>query len=232
MKNAKTVANKNAVIQTMPTAKLKAICAGVISTIGEARATLKDAYKTARTALVTGIPSGLGAHQAAWIECNRRVEYYVSAIFESGQSDASSERNIRTALLAGLKADGYEIPRRALDDSEKAEKARAIAANVKAKQRALTKIKAELKKKEAGRKWREGELQELAEAHYVEQRDETKDQKAQQKAVASKLEGTTGFNVIAFPKEVAEGKYSDGAMPRSLAAFAAFVQTFKEESAE
>jgi hypothetical protein len=226
MKNANT---KNEVIRTK---NMGSAVQSYISAIEQANVSKDAAYASLRKAVRDGIASGIKGNKLAYAEYRRRVTYCADKIFASGVSTASTAKTIADTLIRGMKADGWTPPAQVLDDSEKAEKARAIAANVKAKQRALTKIKAELKKAEAGRKWREGELAELAEVRYAEQRDETKDQKAQQKAVASKLEGTTGFNVLAFPKEVKDGKYSDGALPRSLAAFAAFIQTFKEETAE
>jgi len=225
MKNA----TKNEVIRTK---NMKSAVEAYISAIEDANASKDSAYKALREAVRDGIPSGIKGNAPAYNEYRRRVTYAADKIFASGVSTASTAKVIADTLIRGMKADGWTPPTRVMDESETAEARRVIEARSKAKQRAMTKIKAELKAQEKGRKWKEGELAELAEVHYADQKQETKDHKAQQTAVASKLEGRTGFNILQFPKEVREGKYSDGALPRSLAAFAAFVATFKEETAE
>lgn len=225
----KTANTKNEVIRTK---NMASSVQSYISAIEQANTSKDAAYAALRRAVQDGIASGIKGNKLAYAEYRRRVTYCADKIFASGVSTASTAKTVADTLIRGMKADGWTPPAQVLSEGEAEEKKRATAANVKQKQRALTKIKADLKKKEAGRKWREGELAELAEVQYTEQRDETKDQKAQQKATASKLEGITGFNVLQFPKEVKDGKYSDGALPRSLAAFAAFIATFKDEIAE
>lgn len=219
---------KNEVIRTKD---MSAPVRSYISAIEQANVSKDAAYAALREAVREGIVSGIKGNILAYNEYRRRVTYCADKIFTSGVSTAATAKTIADTLIRGLKADGWTPPAQVLSEGEAEEKKRAIAAKVKAKQRAIAKIKAQLKN-EDGRKWREGELAELAEVQYADQCTESKEHAAQKKAVTSKLEGVTGFNVLTFPKEVKAGKYSDGALPRSLSAFAAFIATFKEEVAE
>jgi hypothetical protein len=198
----------------------------------KAQSALSKMYADGKAIAIEGIPSELGAHNAAYKEQTRRVEMYSKFVFESGASGAKSADSIRDYIFKQLKADGYLRPSRELAADEKAERERVADANRKAKARAVAKAKADLKKAEPTRKWEEGELEELAAVHVADKKAETADAQKQLNAVARILEGTDSINVLKFPVNIKEGKYSDGAMPRTLAAFAAFLTTFKEESAE
>ena len=54
----------------------------------------------------------------------------------------------------------------------------------------------------------------------------------QRNAVKRLLEGEASFNVRTFTQNIKGGQYSDGAMTKTQAAWAAFLSTFKEEAAE
>lgn len=230
MTNAKV--NKKEVIAVMPTAVINAAVDALASTIKGATVTISKAYATMRAAIVQGIPNKLGANTSGYNEYQRRLDIAAARIFKSGISSAKSEKTVKDNLRDGLKADGFIAPTKVLTKNEAEQKALERDANRKAKARAVAKAKAELKKANPARKFKEGELEELAVAHVADAKEVSKEESKQQKAVASKLEGVTGFNALTFAQECREGKYSNGTMPRTQAAFAAFLMTFKEESAE
>lgn len=199
---------------------MKTVAADIQTLVAKVRAAIKD-----------GIPSGVKGNAVVYAEYQRRIDEASQGIFDGGYSGCKTVKRVKDNLRDGLiKLDKWTPPIRLLSKGEAEEKKRAIVANAKAKSRAVAKIKDALRAEAPNRKWKEGELDELAKARHADQKAESRGRKAQRDAVASKLEGKTGFNVLAFPIEVKEGKYSDGAMPRSLAAFAAFITTFKEEA--
>lgn len=233
---SKTKTAKRETIVIMNTSHIKEVAARNIAALedvtAKAQSALGKMYSDGKAIAIQGIPSGLGAHDAAYKEQTRRVEMYAALIFKSGASGAKSADSIRDYIYKQLKADDYLRPSRELAADEKAERERVSDANRKAKARAIAKAKVELKKAAPSRKWEEGELEELAVAHVADAKAENAEQQKQANAVSRIMEGTDSINVLKFPANIKEGKYSDGAMPRTLAAFAAFLTTFKEEAAE
>lgn len=230
MKNTK--ANKKEVVAIMPITVINAAVDTLASTIKGATITIGKAYATMRGAIVQGIPNSLGANTSGYNEYQRRLDIAAARIFKSGISSAKSEKTVKDNLRDGLKADGFIAPTKALTKSETEQKALDRDATRKAKARAVAKVKSELKKVNPTRKFKIGELEELAAAHIAEAKEVSKEENKQQKAVAAKLEGVTGFNTLTFPQECREGKYSNGTMPRTQAAFAAFLMVFREETQE
>ena len=233
---SKTIQAKREAIVIMAADYIKAEATRNIGALQDittkAQSALSKMYADGKAIAVQGIPSELGAHNAAYKEQTRRVEMYAKLVFESGVSGAKSADSIRDYIFKQLKTDGYLRPSRELAQDEKAERERKTDANRKARARAIAKAKAELKKAEPTRKWEEGELEELATVHVADKKVETAEAQKQANAVQAILEGSASINVIKFPLNIKEGKYSDGAMPRTLAAFAAFLSTFKEEAGE
>jgi len=233
---SKTTHAKKETIVIMKGDHIKEVAARNIAALedvtAKAQSALSKMYADGKAITIQGIPSELGAHNAAYKEQTRRVQMYADIIFKSGTSGAKSADSIRDYIFKQLKADGYLRPSRELAADEKAERERVADANRKAKARAVAKAKADLKKAEPNRKWAEGELEELAIVHVQDKKAETAEAQKQLNAVSRILEGTDSINVLKFPANIKEGKYSDGAMPRTLAAFAAFLTTFKEEAAE
>lgn len=233
---SKTKVAKKESIGIVSTADIKALAQAnidnLVSITEKAQSALSKMYADGKALAVKGIASGLGAHNAAHKEQTRRVTMYAEFIFKSGVSGAKTAQSIVDYIYKQLKADGYNRPTRELAADEKAEKQRQADANRKAKERAITKAKVELKKAEPTRQWKKGELEELAAVHVADQKAETADRMKQRNAVQAIMEGKVSINVKTFPDLVKEGRYSDGAMPRTLSAFVAFLSTFKEEAAE
>lgn len=229
-------ANKKEVIAIVTVAEIKALAAHNIKALedvtAKAQSALSKMYADGKSLAIKGIASGLGAHNAAYKEQTRRVTSYAEFIFKSGASGAKSAQSIVDYIYKMLKADGYSRPVRELADDEKAEKARTTDANRKAKARAVSKAKKEILAKAPARKFKEGELDELALEHVQEQKAESAERQKQVNAVQSLLTGKASFNVETFPQHLTDGKFSDGTMERTQAAWVAFLSTFKQESAE
>lgn len=233
---AKSNVSKKESIGIVSTADIKALAQvnidNLVSITEKAQSALSKMYADGKALAVKGIASGLGAHNAAYREQTRRVAMYAEFIFKSGASGAKTAQSIVDYIYKQLKADGYNRPTRELAADEKAEKQRTQDANRKAKERAVAKAKVELKKAEPARQWKDGELEELAAVKVADKKAETADRMKQRNAVQAIMEGKASINVLTFGEQCKAGKFSDGAMPRTLSAFVAFLSTFKEEAAE
>lgn len=233
---SKSKVTKRETIGLITLADIKALAVSNIKALedvtAKAQSALSKMYSDGKALAIKGIASGLGGHNAAYKEQTRRVTTYAELIFKSGASGAKSAQSIVDYIYKQLKAEGYARPVRELAADEKAEKARVADTNRKAKERAVAKAKVEIKRAAPARKFKEGELEELAMQHVVDAKVENAEQQKQKNAVDYILEGKASFNTLTFPENVKSGKYSDGAMPRTMSAWTAFLTTFKEESAE
>lgn len=224
-------ANKKEVIAIMSPAVINKAVDTLVATIAGAQVTIGKAYATMRAAIVQGIPSGLGTHAAGYKEYQRRMDIAASKIFASGTSTAKSEKTVKDNLRDGLKADGFVAPMAEKSADEKEVAARERDAKRKAKVRAVNKVKAELKKANPARKFKEGELEELAAAQVQDQSEESKAKEKQHNAARKFDEQFVSF-ITRFNEGAKEGKFSDGTLERTSAALAATLATFREEVKE
>jgi hypothetical protein len=129
--------------------------------IGKHAGLTERLYNVAGEQVTHGIPSGIKSTAAREAQ-TARADRAAAAIFDAGVVKASSPDNIKTEIFARLKASGYIRATAEVSQDEKAEKAKALEAQRSALRRAIAKEKKVIASANANRKFKEGELEELA----------------------------------------------------------------------
>lgn len=183
MKAKKLTTSKITVIAPKPAAQIKADCGDLLvalSAVKNAADRCERTYISCGLHLVSHIPSGLGAHEAAHKEYSRVLDAAADIIFPA--TKAANVKTVRDYLARIIKAEGYSAPTRPLAQDEKTRKDAA-------KRKALSDARKVVKKQNPNKTFTPEELTEAATAVVKEKIAEASAVGKDLKIIASVIEG-------------------------------------------